>query len=320
MYTLRCVSLAFFSMFFGTLFIESRNLTQANLFYRVFFLWWVSNSAPMLGVLAVAAQWIDSQTLRRELQDGIYHPISYVIAKTTIELPMMFVLGACNLVPAYVIGDWPWVSFPPMLLIWAVTLWAFEGVAQICSLEKMAVVGIVNFFQAWFMGMLFNGYMVPRNDIIWPFQVFSWIFPLYWTVEASTYALMIETQHYAGTRPCPDIEFSRNSSLAIMAGVTTPAQCLETPQAAQMRMAMGQRTFYCPFVAAQSCWGSVGADILISLESAYDCFSAANYISRNCFIIAAFGIACKICFSVRLTLLCGGKTPNPVRSNTAVSA
>jgi len=309
MYSLRIFMLIFFSIFFSIIFLESRTTDQDNLYYRVFFSWWNSNAAPMLGILSVAAQWLEAAVIKRELKDGYYHPITYTLAHMIIQLPMMFVLGLCNNLPAFIIGGWPWKALPLYWLITTIMLWSFEVLAQFMSLEKLAVMGVANFFQAWFMGLLFNGYLIPLADLFWPIRIFGYVLPLRWTIESATYTLFINGPDYGGTRPCPDTEYTNDPALAIADSVTVPPQCLDTPMGNELRMASGARDFYCPDVAPQRCWGQTGPQILTSLETVYDCFASTDDVVRDFFIIFVFGVAFKLLYVVRLSGLRGGQAP-----------
>jgi len=213
--------------------------------------------------------------------------------------------------PAFIIGDWPWSAFPQYWLITSVMLWSFEVLAQLQSLEKLAVMGVANFFQAWFMGLLFNGYLIPLTDFFWPIRIFAYILPLRWTIEAATFILFDHSPEYSGTRPCPDTEYTNNTALALANNVVVPPQCLDTLSGEALRAAYGAREFYCPHVPPQRCWGQNGHQILTSLETVYDCFSSTDDVLRDFFIVFAFGVFCKILYILRLALLRGGQAPKP---------
>ena len=61
----------------------------------------------------------------------MYHPAAGALASWIVQVPMMFLLAAASLIPMFVIGDLHWPSFPMVWLVYAVTFWAFEGMAQL---------------------------------------------------------------------------------------------------------------------------------------------------------------------------------------------
>ena len=190
---------------------------------------------------------------------------------------MMFVLAINNQWMSFVMGKWPWASIGSMTVTTAFSLWSFETFAQFSSLEADPALACANFVQFWFTSLLMNGWMVRTSlalntrrsvvgrvpvvlgshtfqrcplcaqvkakDIIWPFRLLTHILPLRYTIEALAYRLFIEVPDYPGTLPCV-------------------GNCT--------------RSFYCPDVSPNRCFGPTGEEILISFSSQYDAIKAED--------------------------------------------
>jgi len=243
MYALRIGAFIFVSFFFGVLYWDSRKENQDVVFMRMFYMWWTSNIPPALGMLPLVAQYYESTVIKREVTDGSYKISTFVLANTLIQLPMMFVLAINNQWMSFVMGKWPWASIGSMTVTTAFSLWSFETFAQFSSLEADPALACANFVQFWFTSLLMNGWMVKAKDIIWPFRLLTHILPLRYTIEALAYRLFIEVPDYPGTLPCV-------------------GNCT--------------RSFYCPDVSPNRCFGPTGEEILISFSSQYDAIKAED--------------------------------------------
>ena len=44
--------------------------------------WWLSNVAAMFGTLLLLSEMLDMPMMRREMKDGLYRPVSFILAQT----------------------------------------------------------------------------------------------------------------------------------------------------------------------------------------------------------------------------------------------
>lgn len=87
-----------------------------------------------MGVVAVYALNEEFKSILRESKNGMIKPFSYVLAKTILVLPIFFIFGLFALsIPLYVVQDAPKESFVMQLFLYAVTMFAFESVAECLS-------------------------------------------------------------------------------------------------------------------------------------------------------------------------------------------
>jgi len=132
-YLVRLVANFNATLFFGIIYIETRDKVQAQINPRTFFLMFCVG-IPMQFILVsnfiYHYQWL---SLKKEVKDGMYHPAANAIASWIVQIPMMFILALSSLIPMFALGDLNWDSFGIVLVLYAVTFWAFEGLAQAFS-------------------------------------------------------------------------------------------------------------------------------------------------------------------------------------------
>ena len=110
-YLVRLVANFVATLFFGIIYIETREKVQAQINPRTFFLMFCVG-IPMQFILVsnfiYHYQWL---SLKKEVKDGMYHPAANAIASWIVQIPMMFILAASSLIPMFALGDLNWESF-----------------------------------------------------------------------------------------------------------------------------------------------------------------------------------------------------------------
>ena len=144
-YLVRLVANFNATLFFGIIYIETRDKVQAQINPRTFFLMFCVG-IPMQFILVsnfiYHYQWL---SLKKEVKDGMYHPAANAIASWIVQIPMMFILALSSLIPMFALGDLNWDSFGIVLVLYAVTFWAFEGLAQAFSTFPNVIYGLFMF-------------------------------------------------------------------------------------------------------------------------------------------------------------------------------
>ena len=292
-YLVRLVANFSATLFFGIIYVETRDKVQAQIISRTFFLMFCMG-IPMQFILVsnfiYHYQWL---SLKKEVKDGMYHPAANAVASWIVQAPMMFVLALTSLLPMFVIGDLAWESFAIVLVIYAVTFWAFEGLAQMFSCFPNVIFGLFAFLNIYFVAFLFCGMFVDPEDVVWPIRVFCYFLPLGWSLQSYMYGLYHDLPKHSGTMPCVP-----GTALAT-GGVCT------------------SQGFYCyseddPTGAV--CYGESGDQILNSLSVQFTIFGDEGYYARNILFIVAFGALTRIAYLYAvyyLTKINGGKEPAP---------
>jgi hypothetical protein len=99
--------------------------------------------------------------------------VSYILAKTVLVVPIMFVFAIFALgIPGYVVQDFPASSFGIGIILWAVLIYSFECAAECFAvLFDDPIIGMLQFMNLWFACFLFAGFLIPLDDLYWPFTV-----------------------------------------------------------------------------------------------------------------------------------------------------
>lgn len=281
-YLVRLVANFFATLFFGIIYIKTRDKNQEQIQSRTFFMMFCMG-IPMQFILVsnfiYFYQWL---SLKREVKGGMYHPIASAIASWVVQVPMMFILALSSLIPMYAIGDLAWVSFPIVLVLYAATFWAFEGLAQLFSPFPNVLYGLFLFLCIYFTAFLFCGMFVDPEDVIWPIRVFCYFLPLGWSLQSYMYALYHDLPHHSGTMPCTPGEPLAKGGICTAQG------------------------FYCwsesdPTGAV--CYGKTGDEILRSLSVQFTIFEDEGHYARNIALIVAFGALCRIGYVAAIYVL-----------------
>ena len=290
-YIVRLVANLFATLFFGIIYIKTRDKEQGQVNPRTFFLMFCMG-IPMQFILVsnfiYHYQWL---SLKKEVKDGMYHPAASAIASWIVQLPMMFILAASSLLPMFVCGDLSWGSFPMALLLYATTFWAFEGMAQALSCFSNVILGLFGFLNMYFAAFLFCGMFVDPEDVIWPIRTFCYFLPLGWSLQSYMYAIIGGLPDSSGTLPC-------------VPGDALPQGGVCTAQG-----------FYCYSEADPTgavCYGRTGDEILRSLSVQFTIFDDEGHYGRNLGFIVAFGSFCRIAYVSTiyvLTKMYGGQAP-----------
>lgn len=90
--------------------------------------------AGNMGVVAVYALNDEFKSILRETKNGMVRPMSYVLSKMILVVPIMFIFAVFALgIPSIVIMDFPGNSFGVAIVLWAVCMYTFECVAECLS-------------------------------------------------------------------------------------------------------------------------------------------------------------------------------------------
>lgn len=165
-----------------------------------------------MAVVAVYKLNLELKSIFVENKNGMSSAISYIIAKTILVIPILFLFSIAALgVPGYLIQSFPPSSFGKMILLFTalIAMWECSGEA-FAALFDEAVLGMLVHTTLWFAALLFSGYLVPLKDVsIWEYRMChhhtSWtyynilmkklilaiyiLFQMFWPLKAFYYVL-----------------------------------------------------------------------------------------------------------------------------------
>lgn len=299
-YIIRLVANFCATCFFGIIYIETRDKVQEQVISRTFFLMFCMGIPMQFILVSNFIYHFQYLSLAKEVKNGMYHPFASAIASFIVQTPMCFVLALSSTIPMFVFGDLHWGSFPIVVTLYALTFWAFEGLAQMLSVFSNVIYCLFAFLNMYFTAFLFCGMFVDFEDVVWPLRAFCYFLPLGWTLQSYMYGLYHDLPDHAGTFTC------------------TPGEALD---AGGVCTTQG---FYCYSDADPSgavCYGKSGDQILNSLSVQFTIFGDEGHYGRNIGFIVAFGVLCRLGYMGAiyvLTQMYGGQEPQPLPSTYEV--
>ena len=290
-YVARAVANSVLVLFFAIIYLEAQHRVQSQALQRMFYFVFCIAIPSQLSIGVVILSNMTLRSVRREVKDGMYHPLAWWLASSAIQAPMMWVLAAMALWPAYALvfartGPETWASFPMVQTIMATELWCFEGVAEMFSLFANPINGMLYFLFFFIFAFLFCGMFIAFGDVIWALRWICYITPFGYTLRSSLYSVMLASPDYEGALYC------------------TPGQIINPGMANQTQCP--ERGFYCPedpmFV---SCFGVSGLEILDSVGVNFPVVSGTDVsVAADVARIVAIGVVARLIFVVGLLRTC----------------
>jgi len=247
-YTARCMLLAFVVVFFGIIYIEQRELTQAKVMMRFFFLFWGTVVPAMFGAVTVYAGHIEYLSVKGEIRNGMLSPSTYLLANLMVQVPMMLIMAICVCTPFYAIGNFKWEGFAQAFLLYATNLWVWECMGQFFALGANPIMGMLNYANLWFASTLFSGLVFRGADVIWPIRLLYYILPFKYLFGGISWAVFKDEYGVGGAEICD----------ATVDGCERGFKCDDPSGGLQ-------------------CWGFTGPQILRSASFLYEVVSPTDY-------------------------------------------
>lgn len=187
----------------------------------------------------------------------------------------MLFLSICAIsISGYAIAAWNAASYGYVMIIFALILWAFECLAQLCSvMSENPLLGMLVFMCFWFIAFLFSGVMVAEESVIWPFRVFTSVFPLKWGLRSFAY-LEYSGTTYAGAKLC---ETAADPTCFYHAETLPGWACDWSP-------------------SVRPCLGHTGEQVLDSMGITFSTMSSEDSVLFDALIILCLGAAFKLLY------------------------
>lgn len=195
LYLGRCIAILISCIIFSIVYISSREPDQDQTKNKMFLVTWLFSIPANLGVIAVYALNDEFKNILRETKNGMVNSTSYTLAKTVLVIPIMYIFSLFALgIPAYAMQDYPASTFGLLTALWSVHYYIYENFAELQAVaNEDPIMGMLNFMNFWFAAFLFGGFLLPVDDIIWPFKIFYYIMPYNYYLRAFVYILFTET-------------------------------------------------------------------------------------------------------------------------------
>lgn len=253
----RAVVNLFACLFFSIVYIEARTYNQEQAVYHMFLLMWYCGVPACMGIIAVFAFNIEYHSIKAEVKNGMYRATSYLVAKSILEIPMIFILSifaiSCS---AYGVSNYTGEYYFEFLSVFTAMLWSFECMAQAMSVSfDNPLLGAMGFMNMWFCSFLFAGVMVPEEDVPWPLKAMVYLFPFRYALASLLYLDFHDTTFGGAVE------------------VVDPND---------------PREYYCTD-STTWCYGYTGKQVLDSLGQTYKTMSSENQVLRDSLLLLAIG-------------------------------
>jgi ABC-type multidrug transport system ATPase subunit len=187
MYIGRCAVFLIVNTFFGVVYLKAKDHDQDQAANKLWVLNWYAGVPANLGVVTVYYLNEELKTIFRENKNGMVSVSSYMLVKTLLAFPFVFVFALFALIlPLYIIQDASWSTFFPIFFLWAAFIFVWEAIGEaIAAIVDNPIFGMLAYVSCWFLALLFSGFLVPPQDLQWPLRAFHYFFPWgYWTRSA----------------------------------------------------------------------------------------------------------------------------------------
>lgn len=193
-------------MVFGFVYWSARSFTQDQSLNKMWVSIWFIAVPSNMGVVAVFVLNEEFKSILAEGKNGMVSAGSYVLAKSVIVLPVLFIFAIFSLgIPMFAIQGVPKEAFGIEIILFTATMFVFESVAECLAVwVEDPILGMLQFMNVWFASFLFGGFLIPLRDLYWPFKLFYYIMPYSYFVRSFIYELFTS----ATFAPCYDASTS----------------------------------------------------------------------------------------------------------------
>lgn len=272
----RIVMFFIICIFFGIIYVQARNLNQSQTLSHMWMLVWCIAVPSNCGVIAVYVFNTEFFTIKKEVKNGMVNTASYLFANSLLQIPVMFLFGISAIsVSEYGIVNYNGAHYGQFLLIYALTMYAFESLAQMLAVAfKNPLLGMMQYVNLWFASFLFCGLFLRIADITWPFRILSYILPFQYTLRTMVYQEYIDST-WTGAVDCDP---------------STDASCYPGG-------------YTCPGLSSSDiCYGHTGTQVLDSMHQQFYMITATNHFSEDVGNLIAIAVVYKIVFIVLMTV------------------
>ena len=134
LYIGRCFIFLFMCMVFALVYLKARKMEQVQSLNKFWVMLWFIGVPSNMGVVAVYALNDEFKSIIRETKNGMVSPLSYVLAKTILVLPMFFIFALfAHGIPLFVVQNVPGEAFFVEWILYAAVMFVFESVAETLS-------------------------------------------------------------------------------------------------------------------------------------------------------------------------------------------
>jgi ABC-type multidrug transport system ATPase subunit len=178
MFGARWVFTALASTLFALIYYEARIPAQGQVLNRLQLLNWVLGAPAFMSVVVICLVSSDFLIYKKEVKNGMYTPLAYVLSYTIVGIPAAVVLSCCALLPAYFIVGYSWEAFPQMLLAHTVAMIWADSLGQVLAVSlPHFLMSMAAYIMVMFLSFLLNGPVLDLHMVPWFARWFAYVNP-----------------------------------------------------------------------------------------------------------------------------------------------
>ncbi|OLP77898.1 ABC transporter G family member 22 [Symbiodinium microadriaticum] len=145
-------------------YLGARKRNQENVLNYLWAVMWVQQLPAFLCIGAVPNFAREHSCFRKEVKNGLYHPLSHLLADMLVHVPIWFLLAASAIAPSSLILDTPVIHTPELWLLLAAYIGFNDTFAQLCGgLGTGSPLGIMVFLMQTILNMIFDGTLLAHE-------------------------------------------------------------------------------------------------------------------------------------------------------------
>jgi len=192
LYLGRCIVALVMNCVFAFVYNNAKKNTQDQTMNKAWLCVWYMTIPVMFGTVAVYVLSDELKAIQSEQQNGMLRPLNYVMAKSILTLPFVFVYALFALgIPGLALQNYPTTSFVEVVVLWCTIIYLYEAFAECVAVWiRNKVVGILVYLSYWIGSFLFSGLFLPLDDLPTIFKLLYYGTPFSYYIRSGYYLLM----------------------------------------------------------------------------------------------------------------------------------
>ncbi|CAE7341687.1 abcG22 [Symbiodinium microadriaticum] len=186
-------------------YLGARKRNQENVLNYLWAVMWVQQLPAFLCIGAVPNFAREHSCFRKEVKNGLYHPLSHLLADMLVHVPIWFLLAASAIAPSSLILDTPVIHTPELWLLLAAYIGFNDTFAQLCGgLGTGSPLGIMVFLMQTILNMIFDGTLLAHEgEVPWMMRWLFYVVPSKYTFRSGV-KLEFDSLVFEGFETCSD--------------------------------------------------------------------------------------------------------------------
>jgi len=178
---------------FAVTYFRARDRVQSQVIPRIFLLVWSFGAPAFMSVVVIAVYSSDFHVYLKEVRNGQYGPVVYMLAQKAMMVPCLLVLSFFALLPLYAVVGFAWQAALGIWLAHAALMLFSESLAQLLAVcFGRFLIGMVAYVGISFVLFLHDGALVDVTNIVWPLRWVHFVDPWNFCLQAM---VRFEFQH-----------------------------------------------------------------------------------------------------------------------------